>query len=56
MCIRDRACTGCNESCYGNLVRGQPMTCATNPVVGRESTLGTGTMFKARRPLSLIHI
>ena len=49
-----RACTGCNESCYGNLVRGQPMTCATNPVVGRESTLGTGTMFKARRPRSVV--
>lgn len=49
-----RACTGCNESCYGNLVRGQPMTCATNPVVGRESTLGVGTMFKALRARSVV--
>ena len=48
MCIRD--------SCYGNLVRGQPMTCATNPVVGRESTLGVGTMFKARRARSVVII
>ncbi|MCB1026394.1 MAG: NAD-binding protein, partial [Microthrixaceae bacterium] len=42
-----RRCTGCNESCSGNLVRGEPLTCATNPAVGREALLGTGTMFKA---------
>jgi hypothetical protein len=45
---RIRVCTGCNESCHGNAVRGEPVTCATNPVVGREATLGLGTMFKAR--------
>lgn len=43
---RIRVCTGCNESCRGNAVRGEPVTCATNPVVGREATLGRGTMFK----------
>ena len=44
-----RQCTGCNQSCYGNLTLGMPMACATNPVVGREANLGTGTIFATRR-------
>jgi 2,4-dienoyl-CoA reductase-like NADH-dependent reductase (Old Yellow Enzyme family)/thioredoxin reductase len=39
-----RACTGCNQGCYGNLTQGYPITCVTNPSVGRESTLGSGTL------------
>jgi 2,4-dienoyl-CoA reductase-like NADH-dependent reductase (Old Yellow Enzyme family) len=39
-----RACTGCNQGCYGNLTQGYPITCVTNPSVGREGTLGTGTL------------
>src|SRR5262249_47640453 len=39
-----RRCTGCNQGCYGNLVQGLPITCVTNPVVGREDTLGRGTL------------
>ncbi len=35
-----RHCTGCNQGCYGNLTAGLPITCVTNPVTGRESTLG----------------
>ena len=35
-----RHCTGCNQGCYGNLTQGLPITCVTNPVVGREATLG----------------
>lgn len=51
---RIRLCTGCNEGCDGNVTRGQPMTCATNPVVGREATLGIGTMFKTPRARSVV--
>jgi NADPH-dependent 2,4-dienoyl-CoA reductase/sulfur reductase-like enzyme len=42
-----RACTGCNQGCYGNLTQGYPITCVTNPVIGRESTLGVGTLTPA---------
>jgi NADPH-dependent 2,4-dienoyl-CoA reductase/sulfur reductase-like enzyme len=42
-----RACTGCNQGCYGNLTQGYPITCVTNPIVGREKTLGTGTLRRA---------
>ena len=42
-----RACTGCNQGCYGNLTQGYPITCVTNPGVGRESTLGSGTLTRA---------
>ncbi len=39
-----RACTGCNQGCYGNLTQNLPITCVTNPVVGREGGLGKGTV------------
>jgi 2,4-dienoyl-CoA reductase-like NADH-dependent reductase (Old Yellow Enzyme family) len=42
-----RACTGCNQGCYGNLLQGLPVACATNPAVGREDTLGRGTLTPA---------
>jgi NADPH-dependent 2,4-dienoyl-CoA reductase/sulfur reductase-like enzyme len=42
-----RACTGCNQGCYGNLLQGLPVACATNPAVGREDTLGRGTLVRA---------
>lgn len=42
-----RQCTGCNQGCYGNLTQGYPITCVTNPAVGRESTLGRGTLVRA---------
>jgi 2,4-dienoyl-CoA reductase-like NADH-dependent reductase (Old Yellow Enzyme family)/thioredoxin reductase len=42
-----RACTGCNQGCYGNLTQGYPITCVTNPSVGREASLGSGTMAPA---------
>jgi 2,4-dienoyl-CoA reductase-like NADH-dependent reductase (Old Yellow Enzyme family)/thioredoxin reductase len=44
-----RACTGCNQGCYGNLTQGYPITCVTNPSVGREATLGSGTLAAAAR-------
>ncbi len=37
---RIRPCTGCNQGCYGNLTASLPVTCSTNPVVGREAELG----------------
>jgi 2,4-dienoyl-CoA reductase-like NADH-dependent reductase (Old Yellow Enzyme family) len=39
-----RACTGCNQGCYGNLTQNLPVTCVTNPAVGREARLGKGTL------------
>ena len=39
-----RACTGCNQGCYGNLLQALPVACATNPAVGREDTLGRDTL------------
>ena len=35
-----RRCTGVNQGCYGNLTQGLPVTCVTNPAVGREASLG----------------
>src|SRR6185295_20300035 len=34
-----RRCTGCNQGCYGHLLQSLPVTCVTNPVVGREDAL-----------------
>jgi 2,4-dienoyl-CoA reductase-like NADH-dependent reductase (Old Yellow Enzyme family) len=42
-----RACVGCNQGCYGNLTRSLPVTCVTNPAVGREELLGLGTLVPA---------
>lgn len=51
-----RACTGCNQGCYGNLTQGYPITCVTNPSVGREATLGTGTLQPAATPKRVVVI
>ena len=42
-----RRCTGCNQGCYGNLTIGVPITCVTNPAVGRDGELGLGTLTPA---------
>ena len=42
-----RLCTGCNQGCYGNLTQGLPITCVTNPAVGRDAALGWGTVTRA---------
>lgn len=42
-----RPCTGCNQLCYGNLYRSLPIQCVTNPAVGREDRLGSGTLVRA---------
>ena len=44
-----RRCTGCNQGCYGNLIQSLPVTCVTNPAVGREDELGAGTLRPAAR-------
>ena len=44
-----RRCTGCNQGCYGNLTQGLPITCVTNPAVGRDAELGLGTLVPAPR-------
>jgi 2,4-dienoyl-CoA reductase-like NADH-dependent reductase (Old Yellow Enzyme family) len=44
-----RSCTGCNQGCYGNLLQGLPVTCVTNPAVGREDELGSGTLEPSSR-------
>jgi hypothetical protein len=42
-----RRCTGSNQSCYGNLLNGMPVSCVQNPAVGREAALGAGTLSPA---------
>jgi NADPH-dependent 2,4-dienoyl-CoA reductase/sulfur reductase-like enzyme len=49
-----RACTGCNQGCYGNLTQGYPITCVTNPVIGREATLGAGTLVPVDSPKRVV--
>lgn len=49
-----RRCTGCNQGCYGNLTQGLPITCVTNPAVGRDATLGLGTLTPAQRPKKVV--
>ena len=44
-----RRCTGVNQGCYGNLTLGLPVTCVTNPAVGREEDLGHGTLVQASK-------
>jgi 2,4-dienoyl-CoA reductase-like NADH-dependent reductase (Old Yellow Enzyme family) len=47
-----RKCIGCNQGCYGNLLEGLPVTCVTNPEVGREVELGS--MPNARTPRHVV--
>ena len=47
-----RRCVGCNQGCYGNLIEGLPVTCVTNPVVGRE----VGARRRWRRPTRPRHV
>jgi hypothetical protein len=49
-----RACTGCNQGCYGNLLQALPVACATNPAVGREDTLGRGSWGSAPTPKRVV--
>jgi 2,4-dienoyl-CoA reductase-like NADH-dependent reductase (Old Yellow Enzyme family) len=51
-----RRCTGCNQGCYGNLTLGLPITCVTNPAVGRDATLGFGTLQPAPTAKSVVVI
>jgi 2,4-dienoyl-CoA reductase-like NADH-dependent reductase (Old Yellow Enzyme family) len=47
-----RRCTGVNQGCYGNLTQGLPVTCVTNPSVGREAELGA--LAPAPRPKRVV--
>jgi len=49
-----RRCTGCNQGCYGNLTQGMPITCVTNPAVGRDATLGLGTLTAAPQSKKIV--
>ena len=51
-----RKCTGCNQGCYGNLTLGVPITCVTNPAVGRDAELGLGTLQPAPRAKRVVVI
>ena len=51
-----RKCTGCNQGCYGNLTLGVPITCVTNPAVGRDAELGLGTLVPAQRSKRVVVI
>lgn len=49
-----RRCTGSNQSCYGNLLNGMPVSCVQNPAVGREAELGLGTFPPAPEPKRVV--
>jgi 2,4-dienoyl-CoA reductase-like NADH-dependent reductase (Old Yellow Enzyme family)/thioredoxin reductase len=49
-----RRCTGCNQGCYGHLTQSLPVTCVTNPVVGREDTLATLPTAAARKRVVVV--
>ncbi len=49
-----RRCTGSNQGCYANLLQSLPVTCVQNPAVGREDTLGHGTLVPAVRALRVV--
>jgi choline dehydrogenase-like flavoprotein len=51
-----RRCTGINQGCYGNLTLGLPITCVTNPAVGRDAELGLGTLSPAPAPKHVVVI
>jgi len=51
-----RRCTGCNQGCYGNLTQSLPITCGTNPAVGRDGELGLGTLTRATRQRKVVVI
>ena len=42
-----RPCIGCNQGCFGYLYTNRPITCAVNPAVGHEKTIGQGTETQA---------
>ncbi|MDQ1481249.1 MAG: hypothetical protein QOI44_2110, partial [Actinomycetota bacterium] len=42
------------QGCYGNLTQGYPITCVTNPSVGREAMLGSGTLRRASTPKRVV--
>ncbi|HVN87793.1 MAG TPA: FAD-dependent oxidoreductase [Candidatus Binatia bacterium] len=49
-----RRCTGNNQGCYGNLTQNLPITCVTNPAVGRDAELGHGTLAPAKAPKHVV--
>src|SRR5262249_13999955 len=49
-----RRCTGCNQGCYGHLLQSLPITCVTNPVVGRERELATMPRADRRRRVVVV--
>jgi 2,4-dienoyl-CoA reductase-like NADH-dependent reductase (Old Yellow Enzyme family) len=51
-----RACTGINQSCYGNLLQSMPISCVQNAAVGREDDLGLGTLEPAATPKKVVVI
>ena len=42
-----RPCIGCNQGCFGYLYTNRPITCAVNPAVGHERSIGYGTITKS---------
>lgn len=39
---RIRPCIGCHEGCLGRVFQGKPISCAVNPVCGREKEYSIG--------------
>lgn len=48
-----RPCIGCHDGCMGRIFLGRPLSCAVNPIVGRERTYG---MERAQTPRKVMVI
>lgn len=46
-----RPCVSCCIGCFGQIFRGQPITCAVNPWVGREADFETAPPVKTKKVL-----
>lgn len=44
-----RPCIGCHNGCMGRLIKAIPMSCAVNPMVGREKNHGLNPVVKKKK-------
>jgi 2,4-dienoyl-CoA reductase-like NADH-dependent reductase (Old Yellow Enzyme family) len=49
-----RRCISCNDGCRGGPLRGEPIACLVNPVVGFEDKFGIGKIGSAVRPRNVV--
>jgi len=49
-----RKCTACIDGCIGQGLQYQPIRCIHNPAVGREKSLGIGTLVKSKKKKKIV--